>query len=118
MQSHSSSVGAGGIGYCDERFIEFDVEGEDERWLEAFNRGQRRLPQRRFELLLWRLETANAEATDAALAAAGEPEGLISEGINMLRCSMTVHIQAVTCLAPQPEKQQDGMPWGLQVDAL
>ena len=66
--------GAGGVGYYDERFIEYDLDAEDEAWLEAFNRGQRRLPQRRFELLLWRLETANAEATDAALAAAGEPE--------------------------------------------
>ena len=69
-------VGAGGVGYYDERFIEYDLDAEDEAWLEAFNRGQRRLPQRRFDLLLWRLETANAEATDAALAAAGEPKGM------------------------------------------
>lgn len=62
----------GGIGYLDERFIEYDLDPEDENWLEAFNRGQQRLPVRRFELLLWRLEVANADATDAALAAAGE----------------------------------------------
>ena len=74
-----SFIGAGGVGYYDERFIEYDLDAEDERWLEAFNRGQRRLPQRRFELLLWRLETANAEATDAALAAAGEPEEWIPQ---------------------------------------
>ena len=59
------------MGYFDERFIEYDLDVEDVKWLEAFNRGQQRLPQRRFELLLWRLEVANAEATDAALAAAG-----------------------------------------------
>ena len=63
----------GGVGYFDERFIEYDLDVEDVKWLEAFNRGQQRLPQRRFELLLWRLEVANAEATDAALAAAGNP---------------------------------------------
>ena len=67
---------AGGVGYFDERFIEYDLDVEDVKWLEAFNRGQQRLPQRRFELLLWRLEVANAEATDAALAAAGEPSTL------------------------------------------
>ncbi len=64
---------AGGIGYHDERFIEYDLDKEDEEWLEAFNRGQEdRLPARRMELLMWRLECANAEATDSALAAAGE----------------------------------------------
>ncbi len=63
---------AGGIGYHDERFIEYDLEKEDEKWLEAVNRGQEdRLPARRMELLMWRLECANAEATDRALAAAG-----------------------------------------------
>ncbi|CAL8467691.1 g7229 [Coccomyxa elongata] len=64
--------GRGGIGYHDERFIEYDLDKEDEEWLEAFNRGQEdRLPARRMELLMWRLECANAEATDRALAAAG-----------------------------------------------
>ncbi len=71
--SHCYIKYAGGVGYFDERFIEYDLDVEDVKWLEAFNRGQQRLPQRRFELLLWRLEVANAEATDAALAAAGEP---------------------------------------------
>lgn len=61
----------GGIGYHDDRFIEYDLDKEDEAWLEAFNRGQDRLPARRMELLMWRLECANAEATDRALAAAG-----------------------------------------------
>ncbi|EIE24666.1 hypothetical protein COCSUDRAFT_41002 [Coccomyxa subellipsoidea C-169] len=63
--------GRGGIGYHDDRFIEYDLDKEDQEWLEAFNKGQDRLPSRRMELLMWRLECANAEATDRALAAAG-----------------------------------------------
>ena len=61
----------GGIGYHDERFIEYDLDEEDAEWLDGLNRGQDRLPPRRMELLMWRLEVANAEATDRALAAAG-----------------------------------------------
>ena len=63
---------AGGIGYHDERFIEYDLDEEDQEWLDGLNRGQDRLPARRMELLMWRLELANAEATDRALAAAGQ----------------------------------------------
>ena len=40
-------------------------------WLRELNRGQDRLPERRFELLLWRLEIANADATNRTLTAAG-----------------------------------------------
>ncbi|KAK9843485.1 hypothetical protein WJX81_005242 [Elliptochloris bilobata] len=63
--------GRGALGYLDERFVEYDLDSEDERWLEGFNRGQDRLPPRRLEYLLWRLEVANAEATDRALSGAG-----------------------------------------------
>jgi len=62
----------GGVGYLDERFVEYDLDSEDERWLGALNGGQDRLPPRRLESLIWRLELANAEATDRALAGAGE----------------------------------------------
>lgn len=70
-------LAAGGIGYHDDRFIEYDLDKEDQEWLEAFNKGQDRLPARRMELLMWRLECANAEATDRALAAAGESPWLL-----------------------------------------
>ena len=59
------------MGYLDERFVEYDLDSEDERWLDDFNMGQDRLPPRRLEYLLWRLELANAEATDRALSGAG-----------------------------------------------
>jgi Enhancer of polycomb-like len=59
------------VGYRDERLVEYDIDTEDERWLEQFNGGQERLSQRRFEQMIYRLELANAEATDRALAAAG-----------------------------------------------
>lgn len=59
------------MGYLDERFVEYDLDSEDERWLDGFNAGQDRLTPRRLEYLLWRLELANAEATDRALSGAG-----------------------------------------------
>ena len=61
----------GAIGYADDSFIEYDLDAVDKAWLETFNRGQNRLPSRRFELLLWRLELANAAATERTLGAAG-----------------------------------------------
>ena len=104
-------VGAGGVGYYDERFIEYDLDAEDEAWLEAFNRGQRRLPQRRFELLLWRLETANAEATDAALAAAGEPEGMTPRICNRAQYHLfTFRLMPYDAWHPQPVEHQNGTP--------
>ena len=51
---------AGGFGHKDERFVEYDLDSDDLKWLEAFNQGQDRLPQRRLELLIWRLEKENA----------------------------------------------------------
>ena len=46
--------------------MDYDLDEQDRQWLNAFNHGQERLPYRRMELLLWRLDTANAEATDSA----------------------------------------------------
>lgn len=48
--------------------MDYDLDEQDRQWLNAFNHGQERLPYRRMELLLWRLDTANAEATDSAFA--------------------------------------------------
>ena len=61
----------GAVGYQDDGFIEYDLDAGDKAWLEAFNQGQNRLPPRRLELLMWRLELANAAATERTLANAG-----------------------------------------------
>ena len=60
--------GAAGIGWQEEDEVDYDLDEQDRQWLTAFNHGQERLPFRRMELLLWRLDTANAEATDSAFA--------------------------------------------------
>ena len=57
---------AAGIGWQEDDEVDYDLAEEDRQWLDNFNQGQERLPFRRMELLLWRLDTANAEATDSA----------------------------------------------------
>lgn len=57
-----------GVGWQEDDEVDYDLDEQDRQWLAAFNRGQERLPYRRMELLLWRLDTANAEATDSAFA--------------------------------------------------
>lgn len=64
---------AGGFGHKDENFVEYDLDERDLEWLEKFNNGQDKLPARRFELLLWRLEMINAEANERHTTAAGLP---------------------------------------------
>ena len=51
--------------------MEYDLDDLDLDWLERFNNGQDKLPARRFELLLWRLELINAEANERHTTAAG-----------------------------------------------
>ena len=63
---------AGGFGHKDENFVEYDLDENDREWLENFNKGQDRLPPRRFELLIWRLELINAEANERHSTAAGD----------------------------------------------
>lgn len=62
---------AGGFGHKDESFVEYDLDVADKEWLEKFNDGQEKLPARRFELLLWRLELVNAEANERHTTASG-----------------------------------------------
>ena len=59
---------AAGVGWQEDDEVDYDLDEQDRQWLSAFNHGQERLPYRRMELLLWRLDTANAEATDSAFA--------------------------------------------------
>ena len=62
---------AGGFGHKDDNFVEYDLDARDKEWLEKFNGGQDKLPARRFELLIWRLELINAEANERHTTATG-----------------------------------------------
>jgi len=64
---------AGGVGYAQDDFVEYDLDSEDEKWLEAYNKGcDQRLCDMKFERMLWRLELAWAEAIEGTLTPAGE----------------------------------------------
>lgn len=44
---------AGGQGFSDETFVEYDLDKEDEAWLEEFNAGQPRIAPSKLETMLW-----------------------------------------------------------------
>jgi len=62
----------------EETTVEYDVDTDDDRWLENINRGQDRLSHQKFELMISKLEHANAKANDRTLSAAGEGTGSVS----------------------------------------
>ncbi len=64
--------GRGGIGYEDPTLVEYDLDADDESWLAEYNRDQERLSMDKFETMLWRLDVANAEATDKSFAFQGK----------------------------------------------
>ena len=80
--------------------IEYDADTDDEAWLATVNGdGQERLPRRTLEELLWRLELANAAATDATLSAAG---ALAAERASVAAAATTDHLpkrDAIAALA-------------------
>lgn len=55
--------------------VEYDLDNEDEDWLKQYNIGRSKISDMLFEKMLWKLELACAEATDAALTAAGNSRG-------------------------------------------
>lgn len=61
-----------GTGSPEDEFVEYDMDTEDEEWLENFNQGQPRLTEAKFERMIWRLEIACANATEKTLRAAGD----------------------------------------------
>ncbi|KFM29105.1 Enhancer of polycomb-like protein 2 [Auxenochlorella protothecoides] len=73
--------------------VEYDLDSEDERWLQDLNNGQvinmERLPKARLEMMLWKLEIHNAAATDRALAFAGASA---AERMSVAACSTTDHM--------------------------
>ena len=63
---------AAGVGWTEDDTVEYDLDRDDEAWLARFNGDQERMTHRRLEELLWKLDCANAEATNSVLSAASE----------------------------------------------
>lgn len=55
---HQDAVYAGGTGYNNEQYVEYDLDNDDEDWLDEFNKSDNRLSDAKFETMLWRLELA------------------------------------------------------------
>lgn len=51
--------------------MEYDLDSEDERWLETFNGNQERLTEEKFEMMIWKLDAGNAAANDRVWAMSG-----------------------------------------------
>jgi hypothetical protein len=51
--------------------VEYDLDNDDEDWLEKYNQGQSRLASEKLERMLWKLEVSCADATDRVLTTAG-----------------------------------------------
>lgn len=88
--------GSSGAAYSDPNFVEYDMDSEDEKWLQAYNDGQERLPEERFELMIWKLEVSNAAATDHALSFAGAAP---AERMSTAACATTDHLPREDALA-------------------
>ncbi len=59
------------MGYQVDGYVEYDLDNDDEDWLEKYNQGQTRLQSVKLERMLWKLDVACGEATDRVLTAAG-----------------------------------------------
>ncbi len=68
----------------EETTVEYDVDTDDDQWLENINRGQDRLSHQKFELMISKLEHANAKANDRTLSAAGELSFMTRSGSHEL----------------------------------
>ena len=70
--------GKGGLGYDDPTFVEYDLDSEDFQWLSQINTdGQERLSAEKMEMMLWKLDLANAEATDKVFSFQGQCRSFI-----------------------------------------
>lgn len=82
--------GRGGKEYDDPTLVEYDVDSEDEKWLREFNGDQERLSLDKFEAMLWKLDVANAEATDKVFSFHG---GAMAERLTEEACGTTAHFR-------------------------
>jgi len=77
--------GKGGLGYDDPTFVEYDLDSEDFRWLCHINTdGQERLSAEKMEMMLWKLDLANAEATDKVFSFQGQCRTFVHSVLNSL----------------------------------
>ena len=83
--------GKGGSGFEDPTFVEYDLDSEDFEWLREINNdGQERLSPEKLEMMLWKLDLANAEATDKVFSFQGSA---VAERRSAQACATTDHLQ-------------------------
>jgi len=78
------------VGYEDPSFVEYDIDPDDEAWLASFNGDQVRLSETKLETMLWKLDVANAAATDRIFSFQGAPP---AERHTEHACAATDHLQ-------------------------
>jgi enhancer of polycomb-like protein len=82
-------------GWRSDYYIEYNLDEEDDRFLDAYNEGQNRLSADKLELMLHYLEVINAEATDRALTANGASE---ADKRTPTSCNTVEHLPKHTAL--------------------
>ena len=76
--------------------IEYDLDAEDALWLDKYNAGQMRLAPDKLELLIWKLEYLNREATDRSLDRIGATP---TEKNGMVAAATTDYLNATDAVA-------------------
>jgi len=74
-----------------EYHVDYDLDEEDSRWVDAFNGGQQRLSKDKMELMMWKLELMNAAATERILDKNGATP---TEKNSAASAAMTEHLSA------------------------
>lgn len=70
-------------------YVEYDLDEDDEDWLEKYNDGQNRLPAEKFELMLYKLEVAWAEAAENRLMEQDRPYTTLTHAEKVEVCAST-----------------------------
>jgi enhancer of polycomb-like protein len=83
--------GKGGSGFADPTFVEYDLDEEDFKWLATVNHdGQERISPEKLEMMLWKLDVMNADATDKVFSFQGSA---VAERRSAQACATTDHLQ-------------------------